>query len=77
MKSSFDCSGNGDGFFFFLATVEVEYLHLDIADDIANISSSLRNHMHHIAYLTLPPHIVNKPRISRENEKAVKIMTKT
>ena len=76
-KSSLECSSDGDGLIIFWATVEVEYLHLDIADDIANISSSLRNHMHHIAYLTLPPHIVNKPRISRENEKAVKIMTKT
>ena len=33
---------------FFWATVEVEYLHLDIADDIANILSSLPNHMHQI-----------------------------
>ena len=63
-------------FLLFWATVKVEYLHLDITD-IANISSSLRKHMHHIVYLTLPPHIVNKLWISRENEKAVKIMTKT
>ena len=40
-KSSLDCSGDGDGFILFWATVEVEYLDLDIADDIANISSSL------------------------------------
>ena len=40
-KSSLDCSGNGDGLILFWATVEVEYLDLDIADDIANISSSL------------------------------------
>ena len=42
-KSSLDCSGDGDGliFFFFWPTVEEEFLHLDIADDIANISSLL------------------------------------
>ena len=34
-------------------------------------------HASHIVYLTLPPHIVNKPWISRKNEKAVKIMIKT
>ena len=39
-KSSLDCSGDGDGLIFFWS-VEVEYLDLDIADDIANISSSL------------------------------------
>ena len=33
---------------FFWATVEVEYLDLDIADDIANISSSYLNHMHQV-----------------------------
>ena len=54
----------------------LRYCWLDIADDIANISSSLRNHMHHIVYMTLPPHIVNKPWISCENEKGVKIMIK-
>ena len=32
---------------------------------------------YHIVYLTLPPHIVNTPSKSRENEKAVKIMIKT
>ena len=40
-KLSLDCAGDGDGLIFFSATVEVEYLYLDIADDIANISSSL------------------------------------
>ena len=43
-KSSLDCSGDGNGLIFFIiiwTTVEVEYLDLDIADDIANISSSL------------------------------------
>ena len=40
-KLSLDCAGDGDGLIFFWATVEVEYLYLDIADDIANISSSL------------------------------------
>ena len=40
-KSSLECSSDGDGLIIFWATVEVEYLHLDIADDIANISSSL------------------------------------
>ena len=39
-KSSLDCSGDGDGSNFFWTTVEVEYLYLDIADDIANILSS-------------------------------------
>ena len=40
-KSSLECSSDGDGLIIFWATVEMEYLHLDIADDIANISSSL------------------------------------
>ena len=31
----------------------------------------------HLVYLTLAPHIVNKPWISRKNEKTVKIMIKT
>ena len=33
---------------FLGATVELEYLDLDIADDIANISSSYLNHMHQV-----------------------------
>ena len=40
-KSSLDCSGDGDGLIFFWTTVEVEYLDLDIADDISEISSLL------------------------------------
>ena len=40
-KLSLHCSGDGDGWKYFWTTVEVEYLDLDIADDIANISSSL------------------------------------
>ena len=40
-KSRLDCSGDGDSWNFFWAKVEVEYLDLYIADDIANISSSL------------------------------------
>ena len=31
----------------------------------------------HIVRLTLPPHIINKPWISRKNEKAIKIMIQT
>ena len=40
-KSILDCSGDDDGSNVFWATVEVQYLNLDIAGDIANISSSL------------------------------------
>ena len=40
-KSILDCSGDDDGLNVFWATVEVQYLNLDIAGDIANISSSL------------------------------------
>ena len=40
-KSSLGCSGDSNGLNVFWATVKVEYLDLDIGDDIANISSSL------------------------------------
>ena len=40
-KASLDCSGDDDDLNLFWITVEVEYLDLDIADAIANISSSL------------------------------------
>ena len=40
-KSSLDCSGDDDGWNIFWTTVEMEYLYLDIVDDIANIFSSL------------------------------------
>ena len=32
--------------------------------------------MYHIASLTFPPHVKDKPWISRKNDKAVKIMIK-
>ena len=40
-KSSLDCTGDGDGLNVFWTTVQVQYLNLDIAGDIENISSSL------------------------------------